>query len=306
MMDRREFLKQVAAWSAGAALIPVLKITPLARAQSTEKPLLIVARGKDYARLVELAVEQLGGMGQFVKKGDRVVIKPNIAWDRPPELAATTHPEVVRALVRLALAQEPAQVLVFDRTCNEPRRCYANTGIAAAVASLNDPRATCPFVDDRRFVPVKIDNGKALQQWDIYRDALEADCYINVPIAKHHGLARLTLGMKNVMGVLGGRRGALHTDLAQKLADLNTVIRPRLTVIDATRILLRNGPQGGNPADVKVCDTIIVSTDPVAADAYATTLFGLQPRDIPATVAAYDMGLGQIDLNQVRIVEVAA
>jgi uncharacterized protein (DUF362 family) len=205
--------------------------------------------------------------------------------------------------VKQALDAGARQVLVFDRSCDDPRRCYRNSGILAAVESLNDPRATCPHVEDRHFIPVKIRNGKAVQEWNLHRHAIEADCYINVPVAKHHSLAKLTLGLKNVMGVCGGDRGQIHQSIGQKLADLATVIRPKLTIIDATRILLRNGPQGGNIADVKVMDTVIASADPVAADAYATTLFGMKPADISAIVAAHRGGLGEMDLAKITVLE---
>jgi len=137
----------------------------------------------------------------------------------------------------------------------------------------------------------------------IYKDALDADTYINVPVAKHHSLSRLTLGLKNSMGVLGGDRGNMHHNLGQKLADLATVVRPKLTVIDATRILLRNGPQGGDIDDVKVLDTVVASADPVACDAFATTLFDMQPEEISSTVAAYKMGLGEMDLARMQIIQ---
>ena len=156
-------------------------------------------------------------------------------------------------------------------------------------------------IDSRKFVPVNIKKGESLKRWEIYRDALEADCYINVPVAKNHGLSGLTLGLKNSMGVIGGNRGSLHFDLGQKLADLATVLRPTLTVVDATRMLMRNGPQGGRTSDVKVADTLIVTRDMVAADAYATTLFGMQPEDIDSTVEAARMGLGVMDLNKMQI-----
>jgi uncharacterized protein (DUF362 family) len=168
--------------------------------------------------------------------------------------------------------------------------------------SIKDKRVKCVHIDQRKFIPIRIDNGKSIKEWDFYRDALEADCYINVPIAKHHGLSGLTLGLKNIMGVIGGRRGKLHKNIGQNLADLNTVIRPQLTVIDATRILLNNGPQGGSPYDVKVKDMVIASTDTVAADAYATTLFGLKPEDIESTKAAYQMGLGEMNLSKIDII----
>ncbi len=301
-MDRREFLRQVALWSAGLSVgIPCLRIGE-ARAAADVPPLVSHATGREYGALVERVLAPLGGMGSFVRPDERVVVKPNIGWDRGPELGANTHPLVVRALVEQALAAGAGQVLVFDRTCNEERRCYVNSGIQAALAAIKDRRLKLFHPDSRKYVPVEIRRGRAVKRLEVYRDALEADCYINVPVAKHHGLSRLTLGLKNSMGVLGGSRGAMHHNLGQKLADLATVIQPRLTVIDATRILLANGPQGGDPADVKVLDTLIASADPVAADAYATTLFGLRPEEIASTVAAHAAGLGEMDLARVRIV----
>ena len=302
-MDRRQFMRDVFLWSVGMSLsIPRFTIVEEVLAAEKPQPLLSVARGEDYAALVAKVLAPLGGMGRFVKPGDRVVIKPNIGWDRSPEQGATTHPLVVKALVLQALAAGAARVLVFDRTCNEQRRCYANSGIEAALTEITDSRAAIEHVDPRKFVPVDIARGKSITKWEIYKDALDCDCYINVPVAKHHGLARLTLGLKNSMGVLGGNRGALHQNIGQNLADLATVIRPRLTVIDATRILLRNGPQGGSLGDVKKTDALIASADPVAADAYATTLFDQQPDAIEATVAAGRMGLGEIDLARIQVV----
>lgn len=304
-MDRRAFLQQVAAWSAGTmAVAPLFRIVPQEVCAEAPRPSsLALARGEDYEPLVAAVLAPLGGMKAFVRPGDKVVVKPNIGWDRAPELAANTNPAVVASLVKLALAAGAAQVLVFDRSCDETRRCYANSGILPAVTALADRRADCPFIDNRKFVPVKIEMGKSLTQWPIYRDALEADCYINVPVAKHHGLAKLTLGLKNTMGVIGGNRGDLHHNIGQRLADLNTVVRSKLTVIDATRIMLRNGPTGGSPNDVKKLDTLIASADPVAADAYATTLFGMKPEEIGSTKAAYALGLGEMDLEKVRILQ---
>ena len=307
-MDRRDFLKQVLFWSAGLSTsIPLFKIVPLqaeAQAAPPASPLVVHAKGKDYHGLVARALEPLGGMGKFVRPGARVVIKPNIGWDRKPEQAANTHPQVVKALVEAVLAVGAAKVLVFDRTCNEERRCYVNSGIQKALATIDDRRLDFFHPDERKFVPVDIERGKAVRRLDIYKDALTADVYINVPIAKHHGLARLTLGLKNSMGVLGGNRGQMHQDIGQKLADLATVIRPALTVIDATRILLANGPQGGDLKDVKVLDSLVAGVDPVACDAYATTLFDLQPGDIDSTVAAHRAGLGEMDLAKINTVRV--
>ena len=303
-MDRRDFLKQVMLWSAGiSTAIPCFQIGPELLAGDDQPPLLSHAKGKDYYALVAQVLEPLGTISKFVTTGDRVVIKPNMAWDRNPAQAANTHPQVVKALVELSLDAGAGKVMVFDRTCNEERRCYVNSGIQDAMATVKDSRLKYYHPDSRKFVPVDIKRGKAVRRLEIYKDALEADTYINVPVAKHHSLSRLTLGLKNSMGVLGGNRGQMHQNIGQKLADLATVVKPKLTVIDATRVLLRNGPQGGDIDDVKILDTVIASADPVASDAYATTLFGLQPKEISSTVAAYKLGLGEMDLAKMRIIQ---
>ncbi len=299
-MDRRRFLQKAVALTAGAGMpVPLVNITKaLAAAPAPE---VSMVTGVPYEAAVRRALSMLGGMGAFVGEGSRVVIKPNIGWDRSPELGANTHPLVVRALAEMALEAGAAEVKVFDRTCNERRRCYVNSGIQSALEEMDEGRVRLEHIDDRKFVEVDIKRGKSLKRWQIYKDALDADCYINVPVAKNHGLSRLTLGLKNSMGVIGGNRGSLHFDIGQKLADLATVLQPTLTVVDATRMLLANGPQGGRLSDVKVADTIIATRDPVAADALATTLFGLRPEDIGSTVAAFSMGLGEMNVDAMRI-----
>lgn len=302
-MDRREFLKQVAKWSTGVLLTsPLFCITPELLAAERPFPRVAIGTGNEIATLVKRVLAPLGGMKAFVKPGNRVVVKPNIGWDRRPEQGADTHPEVVKAVVALALAAGAKEVLVFDNTCNEERRCYHQSGIKPALEGMKNVR--CDYIDKRKFVPVDISKGKSIHKWLFYRDALEADCYINVPVAKHHSLARLTIGLKNIMGVIGGNRGGIHRNIGQNLADLNTVIRPAVTIVDATRILLRNGPQGGNLRDVKVLNTILASPDIVAVDAVATTLFGLKPADIPATRASAAMGLGEMELSRIEQVRV--
>jgi uncharacterized protein (DUF362 family) len=308
--NRRQFLNRLAAWSAGLlAAPPIFQLFPQTLNAATAEPLLSVGKGTDYEALLAKVLEPLGGLAPFVKKGARVVIKPNMSWDRKPEQAANTHPLLVKAMARLCLNAGASKVMVFDRTCHDMRLCYASCGTPAAIESLNDPRATCTFVDDRKFVPVKIQKGKGVTEWEFYKDAVTADCYINMPIAKNHKLTRLTLGLKNIMGVLGGQRGKLHPgegdqSLNQKIADLNTVLTPTLTVMDATRILLRNGPSGGKLDDVKELHTVFASADTVATDAYASTLFGLKPDELESTKAGCAMGLGQMDLNKVKIVQV--
>jgi uncharacterized protein (DUF362 family) len=306
-MDRRSFLKQVSLYTAGICLTPpVFHLVPDALGTELNSPDIWVAKGKNYSLLVDRILDAAGGMKAFVKPSDRVVIKPNIGWDRTVEEGANTHPKVVSRLIEHCLDAGAAGVLIFDRTCNEERRCYENSGIRDAVKSIGDKRVRLEYVDERKFIPVRIKNGLKLNEWSFYRDALEADAYINVPVAKHHSSAGLSLGLKNIMGAIGGWRGRLHMGLSEKIADLNHVIKPKLTVVDATRVIIRNGPQGGDLKDVKVLNTVMASRDTVAADAYATTFFGLEPEEIGSTVAAHKMGLGQMNLDLCRIHEMGA
>jgi len=293
-MDRRTFLK-----SAGAATLAL----PLAPQQllAAPGPLVAVAEDRDYAKATREAVNALGGMKRFVKPGNVVVVKPNIGWDRSSEQGANTHPQVVRTLVEEAIAAGAKKVKVFDRTCNDERRCYVNSGIEAALKGMKNVEVK--HLENERFKMVAL-NGRALKEWELYGEALSADVYINVPVAKHHGLSKLTLGLKNVMGIMGGNRGSIHKNLDVALADINAAMKTHLTVIDATRILTAHGPQGGDLKDVKVLNTIIASTDTVAADAYATTLFGMKPADIPVTVAAFQRGLGEMRLDRIKILKV--
>ncbi len=296
--ERRRFLKQVSLWSAGLLLTPpVFDIGNRVFAASKDSPELFVATGQDYSAMTRRLIAESGGMTAFMKKGDIVVIKPNIGWDRNVDQGANTHPLIVSTLAVMALKAGAKKVKVFDRTCNEERRCYQNSGIKPALDDLGDKRIQCRYMDDRKYVPVEIKNGRALKKWEFYKDALEADCYINVPVAKHHSSASLSIGLKNAMGVIGGWRGRLHYDLSAKIADLNLVIRPDLTLVDATRVIIRNGPSGGSLADVKKLDTMVAGIDPVAVDAWATTLFGMKPEDLESTVEGAARGLGQMDLS---------
>jgi len=293
-MDRRTFMK-----SAGAAtvLAPFL-VQELFAAQ--DKSLVAVAEGTDYPAVTRRAINAVGGIRRYVKAGDVVVVKPNMGWDRSTEFAANSHPLVVRAVVEECLAAGAKKVKVFDRTCNDPRRCYVNSGIEKALQGIKG--VECKQVEMERFRMTTL-NGQFLKEWELYDEALSAHVFINLPVAKHHGLSKLTLGLKNIMGVMGGNRGFTHRNLAVALADVNSHLKTHLTVIDATRILTAHGPQGGNLADVKVLNKVIASADIVAADAYATTLFGMQPADIAVTVAAHKRGLGQMNLDRIKVIK---
>jgi len=294
-MDRRSFLKTT---GAVALLAPTLVKDALA---TKEPSLVVVAEGPDYPAITRKAIAALGGMKRFVKAGDVVVVKPNMGWDRSTDLAANTHPQVVRAVVEECLAVGAKKVKVFDYTCNDPRRCYVNSGIEGALKGMKS--VECKQIEPERFRKVLL-NGLFLKEWELYDEALSANVFINVPVAKHHGLSKLTLGLKNIMGIMGGNRGYIHRSLDVALADVNAHLKSHLTIIDATRILLAHGPQGGNIADVKVLNKVIASTDIVAADAFATTLFGLKPADIAVTVAAHKRGLGEMNLERIKVVRV--
>jgi len=267
-------------------------------------PDVAVARGgDDPAVLVERALTALGGMKRFVPAGASVLIKPNICLDyHTYEYAATTNPWVVGALVRLAIEAGAGKVSVLDYGfAGSPARAYARSGIQdQALAAGGELLALTRL----QFVPTDLPQGLDLRSAEIHEAALNSDVVINVPIAKTHGLARLTLGMKNLMGVILDRQ-TIHRNIGQRLADLTSRIRPALTVIDAVRILTANGPTGGNLDDVRKIDTVIASPDIVAADAYGATLFGLQPGDLDYIVAGTAMGLGRSDLAALRIEEIA-
>ena len=291
-MKRRAFLKFL-------GLSALFHHWLLREVTAAEGPVLAVAEGKDYAQVTRNAIAALGGMKRFVKSGDVVVVKPNMGWDRSSEQAANTNPIVVRAVVEEALRAGAKKVKVFDRSCNDERRCYVNSGMVAALKGMKN--VELKYLENERFKKVEL-RGKVLSAWELYDEALNADVFINVPVAKHHQLTKVTLGLKNVMGIMGGNRGSLHKHIDEALSDVNSVMKSHLVVIDATRVLTAHGPQGGSLADVRFLNKVIASADIVAADAYATTLFGHRPEEISVTVAAHRRGLGEINLKKVRIV----
>jgi uncharacterized protein (DUF362 family) len=263
---------------------------------------LVVARGPDPAAITRLAIDALGGMASFVSSGFDVIIKPNICTDyHPPEYATTTNPTVVGTLVTMCLEAGAKRVRVMDYPFGgTATSAYATSGVGDAVeAAGGEMHVMIPS----KYTWADIPQGRDITKVQIYPDILETDLLINVPIAKDHGSTRLTLGAKNLMGVILDR-GMLHMNLSQRIADLTSLVRPSLTVIDAVRILTANGPTGGDLGDVKQMDTIIASRDIVAADTYATSLFDLTGSDIGYIQACADMGLGTMDLSSVNLQEI--
>lgn len=300
-MDRRDFLKT--AIITGAALaIPGSSEIFIKALEAAEKIDLVVAHGLSPAAITRAAVNALGGIKAFISKGDVVVVKPNIGWDRLPAYAATTNPEVVSTVIRLCYEAGAKQVKVFDNSVADPRRCYKQSGISAAATSAG---GIVSFVDERKFRDMKLP-GVALKSWPLYTEAVEADKFINIPIAKTHGLSSLTLGMKNLMGVMGGSRGRIHQRINESLVDLAMTVKPTLTILDAVRILTAHGPQGGDLADVKQLNTVVAGRDQVAVDAFGATLFGMQGTDLGYVKAGNKAGLGTMNLNKLKIKKINA
>lgn len=265
---------------------------------SSAPPDLALFVGDDPELNARAAVGALGGMARFVRPGDHVVVKPNVLTGRAPEFATTTNPFVVAAVVKMALEAGAKDVVVLDRPTGAVRNAFEVSGIAQAVATAG---GRVKFLADRDFVNTSIPKGRILRAWPIVGDVFDADVFINVPIAKNHGMAGLTLSMKNLMGILGGSRGTIHQDFDQKIVDVNSLVRPHLVVLDAYRILLRNGPTGGDPADVGMPKTCIVGTDPVAVDSLATSLFGMKAADLGYLVNAANQGIGVTDLSRLKV-----
>ncbi|HKF05361.1 MAG TPA: DUF362 domain-containing protein [Candidatus Sulfotelmatobacter sp.] len=260
-------------------------------------PEMAIIQGEDPALLARQAIEVLGGIRRFVARGDVVLVKPNIGWDRIPEQAANTNPEVVAEIVRQSVDAGAKRVVVTDVSCNEPRRCFQRSGIAEAAQRAG---AEVILPDPTKFREIDL-QGEVLRAWPVFEPFLNADKVINVPIAKHHALTGTTLGMKNWYGILGGQRNQLHQRIHESLVDLADFMRPTLTMIDCYRVLLRNGPTGGNLEDVLLKKTIVASTDTVAVDAYVAKAFwNMEVDALPYLKLAAKRGLGIVEFEKLR------
>ncbi len=250
--------------------------------------------GYSKKELAKKVFDAAGGLTKFISKGDVVVIKPNVSWARRPDLAATTNPELLEGVIELCYESGAKKVRIADNTIHDARRCFAITGTGMVAkktgADLIHPRSSL-------MKRMKI-NGHRLDVWPVFVPLVEADKIINLPVAKHHSTSILTLGMKNWIGAVGGRRYLLHQDIHQTIVDLAQFFTPTLVLIDATKIMIRNGPSGGSLSDVVTKDTLILSTDQVAADAKASMLFGYRPEDIGFIKLGQKWGLGTYDFQK--------
>jgi len=290
-MTRRRFLKLAGRGAAGGLLFA--QGGWLTASRGRPPSVLAVARGTDYGRLLTDALTALGGATVLARSGDHVVLKPTAAWNRPPHLAANTHPLVVQALAALCMEAGARSVTVFDRTTYRANLCYSTSGLAGALAQLRAPQVRLVALSPADFVAARDGTGQ------LCRYAVDADRLVNVPQAKHHIQRTLALGVTNLLGAVGGGEPLRDEFLVWALEQL----RPQLTVLDATRLLVRNGPAGGDPADVERRDTLVVSRDPLAVDAYGCGLFGRDWRELAYLPLAARAGLGEPDLRHVRVLE---
>ncbi|MFH1685980.1 MAG: DUF362 domain-containing protein [bacterium] len=316
-MQRRDFIKKttsaiaLAATTGGVGWVfhnrePAAYETPLAAslsfgvADDPRLPRLTLAHNENPASALNAALDAIGGIRRFVRPGERVVIKPNVGWDRTAAQAANTNPDLVGQVVRLCLDAGAREVVVTDVTCNDPRRCFLRSGISEAAEAAGG-LVRLPTDEDYETVDL---GGELLTGWPVLKHFLHADRMINMPVVKHHSLTGGTIGLKNLYGIIGGHRNQLHQQIDQSIVDLANFCRPTLTIVDATRVLLRGGPQGGSLDDVEIKNTVMCATDPVAADSRAAEFLGRQGDTIGHVVLAQRAGLGNLDYRQAGYQEV--
>lgn len=305
-MKRRNFLKTGMVATAALTLnFDGLQAALTSKTMTVQQaPDLVAVMGGEPEAMLQKALDTLGGIGNFIKKGQKVVIKPNIGWDRTPELAGNTNPELIKALVKQCLQAGASKVTVFDHTCDNWQKCYDTSGIASAVKEAGG--IMMPANDEKYYKKVSIPNGVSLKDAQIHEALIEADAWINVPILKNHGGAKLSCAMKNYMGIVWDRRYFHQNDLQQCIADICTwQKKPVLNVVDAYRMMHQNGPQGKSAADVATLKSLIVSPNIVAADTAALALFNQVKELDMAAVSHIGKGealkLGSTDLKKVNI-----
>lgn len=264
-------------------------------------PDIAAVKGKDHRRATIEALGLIGGIGRFIAKGDIVTIKPNIGWDRTPEQGANTNPLLVKTITELCFEAGAKKVIVTDIPCNDARRTFIRSGIAEYARQAG---ADVILPEDRFLVRADL-AGEILGEWSVMRQFLETDKLINMPVVKHHSLSRVTVGMKNWYGILSGPRNRLHQKIDISIADLAGFFRPTFIIVDATRVMVRNGPVGGRLSDVETRDTVIAATDQVAADSYSCGFLDIPPESLPYLSYGESRGLGKISGYKSILKEIA-
>ncbi len=305
-MKRRDFFRSATLTSIATVFSPqILAETSVDSEMSVQaSPDMVAVMGGEPEVMLIRALKELGGIQKFVKKGNKVVIKPNIGWDRQPEMAANTNPDLIGALVRQCISAGAKEVLVFDHTCDNWRKCYQNSGIEQAVVSAGGRMV--PGNDETMYREVDLPKGIRLKSTKIHSAILDCDVWFNVPILKHHGGSKNSIAMKNLMGIVWDRGFFHKNDLHQCIADAATFHKsPALNIVDAYRIMKSNGPQGKSESDAVKLQSLIVSRDFVAADAAAVKLFSqVKPTDIKDVRyigMAEIHNLGTQDLDRIKV-----
>jgi uncharacterized protein (DUF362 family) len=302
-MDRRSFIKK----GVGVTVLAGSNITGLHTvlphfanaAQSSPAPFdLVAVKGGEPDAMFTKGMEALGGIGKFVKKGQRVVVKPNIGWDVEPERAGNTNPKLIEEIVKQCYTAGAREVLVFDNTCDNWQRCYKNSGIEAAVKNAGGK--IVPGNTEGYYQSVSVP-GKELKQAKVHELILESDVFINVPILKDHGSTMLTMSMKNLMGIVWDRRVFHRNGLHQYIADFASYRKPDLNILDAYYVMKRNGPRGVSAADVVTMKSQLISADMVAIDAAGAKLLGFDPQKIEYIATAERQHVGSAALDQMNI-----
>jgi len=305
-MKRRDFFKSAAA--VGVATILSSKTlganSPSSKMAVHSEPDLVAVMGGEPDVMLIRALKELGGIGHYVKKGDKVVIKPNIGWDRKPEMAANTNPVLVGALVKLCKNAGASEIIVFDHTCHDWKKSYTNSGIEKAVTDAGGKMV--PGNDEVYYRDVELPHGVNMKKNKIHKAILDCDVWFNVPVLKHHGGAKNSISMKNLMGIVWDRGFYHGHDLHQCIADTATFHKkPALNIVDAYRIMKSNGPQGKSEADVVMLKSLIISPDFVAADTAALKMFSqVQPTDIKDVRhigLAEKLNVGTQDLEKLNV-----
>lgn len=303
-MNRRDFIKKgmVAGVAAGSAVLgcDVAKLFAESVAGKNTGPYdLIATKGGEPGHMFDKGIAELGGMKAFVPQNSTVVVKPNIGWDASPELGANTNPLLVKQIVTHCFGAGAKKVYVFDNTCDVWTRTYKQSGIEKAVKDAGG--MMIPANSKRYFQKVDIDKGKKLRGARVHEQILEADVFINVPVLKHHSSAKLTIGMKNHMGIVWNRGYWHMRGLHQCIADFATFKKPTLTIVDAYNVMKKNGPRGVSVDDVVKLKSQIISIDPVAADTAAVRMFGMDPAEVDYIRAAESLGVGTMALEKLSI-----
>jgi len=310
-MNRRNFLKSIALTGAaitikesGATTLMSQHFSNTTNSSGAGQYDLVAVMGGEPAEMFRKAIAEMGGMQQFVKKGQKVVVKPNIGWDKVPELAANTNPEIVGEIVKQCFDAGASEVLVFDHTCDDWRKCYTNSGIEAAARAAG--AKVVPADQESYFKPVSLPNGKSLKTTKIHEAILNADVWINVPVLKNHGGAKMTIAMKNLMGIVWDRRFFHANNLQQCIADISTLNKkPVLNVVDAYRLMKNNGPRGRSEADVVLSKGLFISQDMVAIDTAATNFFNqvrkMPLKDVEHIGIGEKMKIGTTQLDKLKI-----